>query len=75
MTGGVRAIALPGGTAAVAPALHGTLANPFAGFHLIIEKSTRVGAFIKPEPEVEGVSSSGRVRRALKFRSQQGRFI
>jgi small-conductance mechanosensitive channel len=50
MTGGVRAIALPGGIAAVTPALHGALANLFAGFHLIIEKSIRVDDFIKQEP-------------------------
>lgn len=46
--------ALGVGGLAVALALQDTLANLFAGFHLIIEKSIRVGDFIRLESGQEG---------------------
>ncbi len=46
--------ALGVGGLAVALALQDTLANLFAGFHLLIEKSIRVGDFIKLESGHEG---------------------
>lgn len=46
--------ALGVGGLAVALALQDTLANLFAGFHLLIEKSIRVGDFVKLESGNEG---------------------
>jgi small-conductance mechanosensitive channel len=46
--------ALGVGGLAVALALQDTLANLFAGFHILIEKSIRVGDFIKLESGQEG---------------------
>ncbi len=46
--------ALGVGGLAVALALQDTLANLFAGFHLLIEKSIRVGDFVKLESGHEG---------------------
>ena len=42
------------GGLAVALALQDTLANLFAGFHLLVEKSIRVGDFVKLESGQEG---------------------